>query len=107
MLDGGEQVVAVTLDTSGLGIDPASLTADTFTVHAKATSPVPLASGDVMYSLYDADRVVTGARLVKGDLVLDLKSGEGQPNAATLGYSSRPAGTCCSTSPTRSPRTPP
>lgn len=86
VLDGGEQVVAVTLDTSGLAIDPASVSATTFTVHAKASSPVPLAPGDVMYSLYDADRVVTGARFVKGDLVLDLKSGEGQPNAATLGY---------------------
>src|SRR5689334_14938283 len=40
-LDGGEQVVAVTLDTSRIGaIDPASLTETTFTVHAKAVNPI-------------------------------------------------------------------
>ena len=40
VLDGGEQVVSITLDTSRLGpIDPASLTTGTFRVHATATSP--------------------------------------------------------------------
>ena len=46
VLDGGEQVTSITLNTSGLGpIDPASLTTGTFSVHAKATSPIPLAPG--------------------------------------------------------------
>ena len=47
VLDGGEQVTSVTLDTARLGpIDPASLTTGTFTVHARATSPIALAAGD-------------------------------------------------------------
>ena len=63
-LDGGEQVVSVTLHTSGLGpIVPASLTDGTFTVHAKATSPIPLAAGELIFSEYDLDRTVTTARL--------------------------------------------
>ena len=42
VLDGGEQVTSITLDTARLGpIDPASLTTGTFSVHARATSPIP------------------------------------------------------------------
>ncbi|MFD0525949.1 prolyl oligopeptidase family serine peptidase [Paractinoplanes durhamensis] len=87
-LDGGEQVVAVILDTSRLGrIDPASLTTGTFTVHAKATSPIPLAPGDQIFSEYDLDRPVTRARLDRhGDIVLDLSYAEGQLGGGTLGY---------------------
>ena len=45
MLDGGEQVTSVTLNTARLDrIDPASLTTGTFSVHAKATSPIPIAA---------------------------------------------------------------
>jgi hypothetical protein len=52
VLDGGEQVTSITLNTAQLGpIDPAGLTAGTFNVHAKATSPIPLTS-----SGYDLDR---------------------------------------------------
>lgn len=88
VLDGGEQVTSVTLDTSHLGrIDPASLTTGTFTVHAKATSPIPLAAGDVIFSEYDLDRTVTAARVNRrGDIVLDLSYGEGQVGGGTLGY---------------------
>ena len=47
VLDGGEQVTSITLNTARLGpIDPASLTTGTFTVHAKATSPIPIAADD-------------------------------------------------------------
>ena len=47
VLDGGEQVTSITLHTAQLGpIDPASLTTGTFSVHAKATSPIPIAPGD-------------------------------------------------------------
>ncbi|MFC7533968.1 prolyl oligopeptidase family serine peptidase [Actinoplanes sp. GCM10030250] len=87
-LDGGEQVTAVTLDTSRLGpIDPASLTTSTFRVHATATSPIPLAPGDQIFSEYDLDRTVTAARLTRGgDIVLELSHAEGQLGGGTLGY---------------------
>ena len=49
VLDGGEQVVAVTLDTSGLGrVDARSLSVDSFTVHAKGVSPVPVVAPEAM-----------------------------------------------------------
>jgi predicted esterase len=87
-LDGGEQVVAVTLGTAHLGpLDPASLTTSTFRVHAKATSPIPIASDDQIYSEYDLDRTVTAARLDRhGNIVLELSSAEGQLGGGTLGY---------------------
>ncbi len=88
VLDGGEQVTSVTLQTAALGpIDPASLTSSTFTVHAKATSPIPLAAGDLIFSEYDLDRPVTAARVDRhGNIVLELAYGEGQLGGATLGY---------------------
>ncbi|REF99005.1 putative peptidase [Asanoa ferruginea] len=88
MLDGGEQVTSVTLDTGRLGrIDPASLTPGTFSVHAKATSPIPIAAGDQIFSEYDLDRPVTAVRLDRrGDIVLDLSFAEGQVGGGTLGY---------------------
>ena len=87
-LDGGEQVVSITLDTARLGpIDPASLSTGTFTVHAKATSPIPIAPGDQIFSEYDLDRPVTAARLDRrGNIVLDLSYAEGQVGGGTLGY---------------------
>ncbi|PSM42429.1 hypothetical protein C6Y14_14485 [Streptomyces dioscori] len=88
VLDGGEQVTSVTLDAARLGpIDPASLTTGTFTVHAKATSPLPIADGDAIFSEYDLDRTVTAARLDRrGNIVLDLSHAEGQISGSTLGY---------------------
>lgn len=84
-LDGGEQVTEVTLNTSRLGpIDPASLTTSTFSVHAKATSPI--ATGGQVVG-YDLDRPVTAARLDRhGNIVLSLSYAEGQPGGGTLGY---------------------
>jgi len=87
-LDGGEQVTSLTLGTGRLArIEPASLTTSTFTVHAKATSPIPIAPGDQIFSEYDLDRAVTAARLDDhGNIVLDLAYGEGQIGGGTLGY---------------------
>jgi predicted esterase len=84
-LDGGEQVTSVTLGTSRIGpIDPASLTTSTFSVHAKATSPI--ATGGQVVG-YDLDRPVTAARLDHhGNIVLSLSHGEGQPGGSTLAY---------------------
>jgi predicted peptidase len=56
-------------------------------VHAKATSPIPLAPGDLIFSEYDLDRPVTAVRLDRrGDIVLDLNHAEGQVGGGTLGY---------------------
>lgn len=88
VLDGGEQVTSITLRTASLGpINPASLTTGSFRVHAKATSPIPVAAGDVIFSEYDLDRRVTAIRLDdRGDIVLDLAYAEGQVGGGTLGY---------------------
>jgi predicted peptidase len=88
VLDGGEQVTSITLNTARLGpIDPASLTTGTFSVHAKATSPIPIAPGDQIFSEYDLDRPVTAIRLNRrGNIVLHLSYGEGQVGGGTLGY---------------------
>jgi predicted peptidase len=88
VLDGGEQVTSITLNTARLGpINPASLTTGTFSVHAKATSPIPLAPGDLIFSEYDLDRPVTAIRLDhRGNIVLDLAYAEGQVGGGTLGY---------------------
>ncbi|MEV4348731.1 hypothetical protein AB0J83_30095 [Actinoplanes sp. NPDC049596] len=83
-LDGGEQVVSLTLDTHRLGpINPRSLTTGTFSVHVKATSPIPVTPDPG----YDLDRAVTAARLDRhGNIVLELSYAEGQPGGGTLGY---------------------
>lgn len=88
VLDGGEQVTSLTLDTARLGpIDPAGLTTGTFSVHAKATSPIPLAPDDLIFSEYDLDRPVTAAGLDRqGNIVLELSTAEGQVGGGTLGY---------------------
>jgi len=89
VLDGGEQVTSLTLDTSPFGpIDPASLTVGTFTVHAKATSPIAVAPG-LIFSEYDLDRVVTRARLDHGRIVLDLATTDLVTGGGTLGYLTR------------------
>ncbi|WP_328472987.1 prolyl oligopeptidase family serine peptidase [Actinoplanes sp. NBC_00393] len=87
-LDGGEQITSLTLHTARLGrIDPGGLTAGTFSVHATATSPIPLAPGELIFSEYDLDRTVTAARLDRrGDIVLELSHAEGQVGGGTLGY---------------------
>jgi predicted esterase len=87
-LDGGEQVTSITLGTHRLGrVDRGSLTTGTFTVHATAKSPIPIAPGDQIFSEYDLGRAVTAVRLDRhGDIVLDLAHGEGQLGGGTLGY---------------------
>jgi predicted peptidase len=56
-------------------------------VHAKATSPIPIAPGDQIFSEYDLDRAVTAVRLSRrGNIVIDLAYGEGQVGGGTLGY---------------------
>ena len=67
----------MTLDASRLGrIDPASLTTTTFTVHAKATSPIPLATGDVMAQvvLDQLFQQPAHGAACRGDLLKDLRT---------------------------------
>ncbi|MER7928734.1 PHB depolymerase family esterase [Streptomyces sp. NPDC096057] len=88
VLDGGEQVTSITLETSRLGpIDPAGLTTATFGVHAKGTRPFATAPDDDVLTDYDLDRTVTAVRLDhNGDVVLELSHGEGQAGGSTLSY---------------------
>jgi predicted peptidase len=85
VLDGGEQVASLTLDTSALGpIDPSSLSAATFTVHAK--SRIPWTTTDLVFTQYDADRPVTKAYLDHGKIVLELQTIDQTTLGGTLGY---------------------
>lgn len=89
VLDGGQQVTSITIDTEDVGpVDPASLTTDTFTVHARASSPSPLLDPAQLFFLYDQDRVVTDVEVDQsGDIVVELLHGEGVAGASTLAYS--------------------
>ena len=85
VLDSGQQVVSLTLETSDVAVDESSLTADTFSVHAKGTNPFASLT-DV--AGFDVDREVTGASVnVDGDIVIDLGYGFMVPGADTLGWS--------------------
>lgn len=84
VLDGGQQIVSVTLDTSRLGIKPSDLSKGTFTVHAKGTDPYGLDPATV-FGTYDVDREVTGVSLDRrGRIVIDSAHGFGVPGAGTL-----------------------
>ncbi|MFE6410784.1 prolyl oligopeptidase family serine peptidase [Streptomyces sp. NPDC057837] len=88
VLDGGEQVTSITLETARLGpIDPAGLTTATFGVHAKGTRPFAVAPDGDLVSDYDLDRTVTAVRLDRnGNIVLELGHGEGRIGGSTLSY---------------------
>ena len=79
-LDGGEQVISITLHTGRLGpIDPASLTDRHLQRARQGHQPDPVVARRPIFSEYDLDRAVTAARLDRrGNIVLDLAYGEGQ-----------------------------
>lgn len=87
VLDGGEQVSSLSFDASRLGlIDPKSLKPGTFSVHVRATSPVPL-NGGLFFSEYDVDRVVTRVSIdPRRVITIELQTEEGLVGGATLGY---------------------
>ena len=86
--DGGQQVVSLTIDARGLGINPRSLSDDAFSVRASGTSPDPSVPGPVLGTFEDVERPVADVRLEPGGkLVIDLEDGFGTPGASTLGYS--------------------
>lgn len=81
VLDGGEQVVALTLRSAALAaVLPESLTTGTFTVHVTATSPL---DGSLAY---EQDRTVTAARRQGRDVLLELEHGWGVAGGSTLLY---------------------
>lgn len=82
VLDGGEQVTSVAIDTSRQGgLKVGAIPTSAFTVHARGTNPL---TGTVAY---DMNRVVTAARADnRGRIVLDLEHGEGVLGGATLDY---------------------
>lgn len=83
VLDGGEQVVTLTLRSPALApVDRESLTVDTFAVHVRATSPLDGALA------YEQDRVVTAVRWSGRDAVLELEHGQDVAGASTLLYTS-------------------
>lgn len=88
VLDGGEQVVSLTLDAHALGpIDASSITTATFTVHALAESPLVIPDGEMIFNLFDGERRVTEVSIdQKRQIVLTLEHGEGVAGGATLGY---------------------
>ena len=63
-LDGGQQIVSVTLDLpSGTRVDADSLARDTFAVRAKGVNPYRGAETGSFVGAYDAARTVTGVLL--------------------------------------------
>jgi predicted peptidase len=87
VLDGGQQITSLTVDTSSLGgVDPASLDPDTFAVYATATSPID--GAQPLLSEYDVHRTVTDVQVdASGNTVLTLEHGPGVLGASTLAYS--------------------
>lgn len=87
-IDGGQQVVSVTLDTDRYKINPKSLNVNTFQVHAKGTNPYTSLPASTVLGTYDRDRTITSVKLDKtGDIVISMVSGEDAPAAFTFGYS--------------------
>ncbi len=86
VLDGGQQVTSITLETTRYRINPKGLSVNTFQVRAKGTNPFA-ELGSAVLGTYDQYRTVTGVSLNSdGDVVIELLSGPDAPAASTLGY---------------------
>lgn len=87
VLDGGQQVVSLTLDTRRLQIARSSLSADTFSVHATGTNPYTSLNPATVFGTFDVDRTVTGVHLDKrGRVVIELENGFGVTGASTFAW---------------------
>ena len=83
VLDGGEQVVSLTLRSHALApVDRDSLTEESFAVRVRATSPL---DGSLAY---EQDRTVTSARWSGRDVVRELVHGVGVEGAGAQLYTS-------------------
>jgi predicted peptidase len=88
VLDGGQQIVSVTLKTHRKGIVASSLSTSTFAVHAKGTNPYTSLDPATVFGTFDVDRTVTGVRLDKrGDIVIDLNYGNAADGTGVAGAS--------------------
>lgn len=84
VLDGGQQVVSLTIDTPK-GVDPESLDASMFSVHATGTNKYRGLDAEQITDEFDVDREVRGVNLDKnGDVVVQLVYGEGVKGAQTF-----------------------
>lgn len=88
VLDGGQQVVSVTLDVpERMRVDPGSLNPSSFTVRAKGVNPARGADSATFVGAYDTARQVTGVRVNRaGDVVIDLAHGPDVKGASTFGW---------------------
>ena len=87
VLDGGQQIVSLRLETSGLRINRSSLSIDTFQVHATGANPYPALDPSTVFGTYDQYRTITGVRKNRnGDVVISLLSGEDAPAAFTFAW---------------------
>lgn len=86
VLDSGQQIVSVTLDTRRLDIKASSLDAGTFGVHATGTNPYAVDPATV-FGEYDVDRTVKAVHLDRdGRVVIDLTYGYEVEGASTLAW---------------------
>lgn len=88
VLDGGQQIVSLTIDTSRLGIKASSLSADTFSVVATGTNPyTSLDPATVFGTFTDVRREVTDVKLDRhGRIAVSLKHGFNEPGASTFAW---------------------
>jgi len=88
VLDGGQQIVSLTIKTGRLGIKASSLSASTFSVKATGTNPYTTLNPATVFGTFtDVSRTVTGARLDRnGNIVLNLAYGFGMAGASTFAW---------------------
>jgi predicted esterase len=88
VLDGGQQIVSLTIRTGRLGIKASSLSTSTFSVKATGTNPyTSLDPATVFGTFKDVQRTVTGVHLDRqGNIVIDLAYGFTTPGAFTFAW---------------------
>jgi predicted peptidase len=87
VLDGGQQIVSLTIRTGHRHILASSLSASTFSVQATGRDLYGLPAPDVLGAFNKVDRTVTGAHLDRsGNIVVELAYGFGVEGANTLAY---------------------
>ncbi len=88
VLDGGQQIVSLTIKTGRLPILASSLSASTFSVKVTGTNPyTSLDPATVSGTFKDVSRTVTGVHLDRqGNIVLDLAYGFGMEGASTFAW---------------------